>query len=225
MLALARGGAPEGEWLVAGRQTAGRGRLGRTWVSERGNLFASTLVRLQPGDPFAPSLALVAGLAVHDMLAALIASHRRVSLKWPNDVLLDGAKVAGILLEREAGAIVVGLGVNIMHAPSLERLVTALFGPGEAGEPPLDLVTFRLAPAFAERLAGWRGADGLDRIRAEWIAASHPLGTPLTVTGSDGVALGGRFDGLDANGALRLRLADGSARVIHAGDVALLQDP
>src|SRR3546814_17137925 len=96
----ARQGAPEGQWVRADRQTGGRGRRGRTWVSEPGNLYASTLIRLRGGDPPAQQLGFVAALALHRALSAW-APAARLSLKWPNDLLMDGAKLSGILRERE----------------------------------------------------------------------------------------------------------------------------
>ena len=121
LLELARSGAVEGLWLVAERQTAGRGRQGRTWESPPGNLYASTLVRLRRDDPSAPGLALVAAVALHEVVAAVLTGGRRggLLLKWPNDLLLDGAKLAGILLERADDAVVIGVGVNAQHHPAL----------------------------------------------------------------------------------------------------------
>jgi BirA family biotin operon repressor/biotin-[acetyl-CoA-carboxylase] ligase len=207
--ALAREGAPEGTWLRAGRQTGGKGRQGRAWQSPPGNLYASTLVRLQPGDPPAPTLALVAAVALHETVKRHAPA---TSIKWPNDLLVGGAKLAGILLERQSDAVVVGIGVNLAHSPEgLDRPATSL-APPVAPDPFLDC----LAAAFAAWLARWR-AEGLAPIRTAWLAAAHPVGTALTTNDVHGT-----FDGLDETGALRLRLEDGGLRVIHAGDVFLL---
>lgn len=216
LAALARDGAPEGTWLSAGCQNAGRGRLGRDWVSPPGNLHASTLVRLRPGDPPAPTLALVAAVALEEVVAAwLPAGH--VELKWPNDLLVGARKLSGILLERSDDAVVIGIGVNLAHHPDLfERPATSLAAEGVSVSP--DQFLGDLAPALARWLGRWRG-EGIAPVRARWIARAHPQGTPL-VARSDGDAVTGLFDGLEADGALRLRLADGSARVIHAADVA-----
>src|SRR3954468_5499421 len=102
---LAREGAPEGLWLRADRQTSGKGRQGRAWQSPPGNLHASTLVRLRPDDPPAPTLALVAAVALHEVVTPHAPA---ATIKWPNDLLVDGAKLAGILLERQGDAVVVG---------------------------------------------------------------------------------------------------------------------
>ncbi|MFN2260234.1 MAG: biotin--[acetyl-CoA-carboxylase] ligase, partial [Parasphingopyxis sp.] len=114
---LAREGAAEGLWLRAERQTRGKGRRGRSWDSPAGNLYASTLVRLRDGDPAAASLALVAGVALWDALAGALGDAQGLQLKWPNDLLLGGAKLAGILLEREGEAVIVGCGVNLARHP------------------------------------------------------------------------------------------------------------
>src|SRR4051812_4985588 len=105
--ALARAGAPEAMWLRAERQTGGKGRQGRAWASPPGNLYASTLVRLRPRDPPAPTLALAAAVALHEAAEAF-APDAPLVIKWPNDLVVHGAKLAGILLEREGEAVVAG---------------------------------------------------------------------------------------------------------------------
>lgn len=211
--ALARAGAAEGTWLRANRQTGGKGRQGRAWVSPPGNLYASTLVRMQPEDPPAPTLALVAAVAMHEIVAIYAPA---VRIKWPNDLLFDGAKLAGILLEREGDAVILGFGVNLAHHPQgLERPATSLTAlAGMAPEPAPFLEI--LARNFSRWLARWR-QEGPAGIGGAWLAAAHPIGTPLSTPEGEGL-----FEGLDRAGALRLRLADGSLRVIHAGDVFLI---
>lgn len=219
---LARRGAEEGLWLRAERQTAGRGRQGRNWVSPIGNCYASTLVRLRPGDPPAPTLALVAAVAVEEAVRCFLPSDAGVEpmLKWPNDLLIGGAKLVGILLERSADAVVVGIGVNLAHHPQgLERAVTSLAEFGPPPEPGIFLET--LAESFARWLSRWRG-EGIAAVCQRWAERAHPIGTALTARLADGTSIDGLFDGLDRDGALNLRLADGSVRVIHAGDVFLL---
>lgn len=215
MAALAREGAAEGTWLRAERQTGGRGRQGRDWHSPAGNLYASTLVRLQAGDPPAPSLALAAAVALHEVVHAFAAGHQ-IAIKWPNDLLADGAKLSGILLERADEAVVIGIGVNLAHHPEgLDRPVTSLAALlGSAPDPANFLET--LAESFARWLARWR-SEGIAPIRNRWLLAAHPVGTALSTSEGDGL-----FDGLTEAGSLRLRLADGSAHVIHAGDVFLI---
>jgi len=220
MLALARAGEPEGSWLAAETQTAGRGRQGRPWTSPPGNLHASTLVRLRETDPPPPALALVAGVALEQVLAPL-APGKGVCLKWPNDVLLGGAKLAGILLEREGDAVVVGFGANLAHAPDLPDRPTASLAAATGHAPsPADLLA-ELEPVFAYWLGRWRGGGRLDPVRTRWLERAHHLGAALSVRVAGDHRLDGLFDGLDGQGALRLRLADGTTRVIHAGDVSL----
>jgi BirA family biotin operon repressor/biotin-[acetyl-CoA-carboxylase] ligase len=219
MAALAAAGAAEGQWLRAVTQSAGRGRLGRSWVSPPGNLYASTLVRPRPSDPPTATLALVAAVALHEVLTAWSGSDA-LEIKWPNDVLLDGAKLSGILLEGVGDAVVIGIGVNLTHHPEgLDRPVTSLAAHGIAPDPALFIED--LSAAFARWLARWRG-EGLEPVRERWLAIAHRKGTALVANLPDGESVEGLFDGLDTHGALNLRLADGSTRVIHAGDVFLI---
>ena len=218
MLDLARAGASEGLWLRAERQTAGRGRQGRGWESPEGNLYASTLVRIRPGEPSPATLALVAAVAL-DEVVRVFAPAIDLALKWPNDLLAAGAKLSGILLERADDAVVIGFGVNLAHHPEgIERAVTSLAAHGPAPEPQIFAET--LAEAFARWLARWR--DGIAPVRDRWLARAHPIGTALTARLSDGTSVDGLFGGLDSDGALILRLAGGQTRVIHAADVFLL---
>ncbi|WP_116234906.1 biotin--[acetyl-CoA-carboxylase] ligase [Parasphingopyxis lamellibrachiae] len=222
VMALARAGEAEGFWLRADRQLAGRGRQGRNWVSPSGNLFASTLVRTGEGDPPSASLALVASLALYDAVAAFLGEemHSALTLKWPNDLLLDGAKLSGILLERENEAVVIGIGVNLVgHPDNLDRPATSLAAYGMAPMP--DIFLRELADSFAKWVAKWR-EPGLGAIREQWLARAHPRGAALTVHDPSGRKIDGVFDGMDADGALRLRLADGAVHVMHAGDVFLI---
>ena len=218
MLMLARSGAEEGLWLRAERQTDGRGRQGRVWTSPEGNLYASTLVRLRRGDPQAATLALVASVALEEVVRAYFPSG--ASLKWPNDLLVHGKKLSGILLERADDAVVIGIGVNLAHHPeNLDRPATSLAGHGAAPDPADFLET--LAAAFDRWLSIWRN-EGLAPVRARWLDRAHPTGTALTARLPDGSAVDGLFTGLDSEGALILRLADGTSRVIHAADVFLI---
>ena len=200
-------------WFRAERQTGGKGRQGRAWESPAGNLYASTLVRLTAGDPPAPTLALAAAVALHEA-ASLFAPG--ITIKWPNDLVAGPAKLAGILLEREGEAVVVGFGVNLAdHPRALDRPATSLAAlAGTAPEPAIFLEL--LAEIFARWLARWRN-EGIAPIRRHWLDKAHPVGTALSTSEGEGL-----FDGLDESGALRLRLADGTARLVHAGDVFLI---
>lgn len=193
--------------------------MGRVWESPDGNLLCSTLVRLRPGDPAPHSLALVAANAVHALLAPLCAGQARI--KWPNDVLVDGAKIAGILLERTGDAVVVGIGVNVTgHPAGLDRPVTSL-GAQDATDAEAGALLERLAQLFAHWLSIWR-AQGLEPVRTHWLLNAHPPGTPMRVLQPDGTSVDGEFETLDRDGMLILRLANGQSRAIHAGDIHLI---
>jgi len=207
--------AVEGDWLVALEQTGGRGRQGRQWQSPAGNFHGSTLVVLRPDDPPAPSLSLTSGLALIGAVQ-IAAPGAELQLKWPNDLLLGGAKLAGILLERSGDRVVAGFGVNLAEAPVIEVRATAALASAITPHAFAPLI----AAAFARALDTWRNADSLAET---WLARAHPIGTPLTVHAAPGEQVTGLFDGLEPSGALRLRLADGSVRVMHAGDVSLGQ--
>lgn len=201
-------------------QTAGRGRLGRDWVSPAGNLHASTLVRLRAGDPSAATLAMVAAVALDEAVRLLLPDPTALRIKWPNDLLLEGAKLSGILLERAGEAVVVGMGVNLAHHPGeLGRPTTDLASHGAGIDPTafLDI----LVEAFARWLGRWRG-EGLAPVRARWSERAHPRGTALSAGLPDGTRIDGLFERIDADGALVLRLATGDTRVIHAADVFLI---
>lgn len=220
MLALAAAGQGEGLWLRAETQTDGRGRMGRGWHSPVGNLYASTIVILQPHDPPPATLALVSAIALHEVTLAY-APECPVFIKWPNDLLIGGAKFAGMLLERTGDAVIIGIGANLgFHPVGLGRPVTSLAAQG-VDPPDPHYFCEDLERAFAHWLAMWRGS-GLASIRQAWLTAAYPVGTALTANMGDGTSTDGLFDGLESDGALRLRLADGTLRVIHAGDVFLI---
>ncbi|HEX8307336.1 MAG TPA: biotin--[acetyl-CoA-carboxylase] ligase [Allosphingosinicella sp.] len=220
LASLARDGAPEGLWLRAGRQSGGRGRQGRGWHSPPGNLYASTIVRLRPGDPPAPTLALVAAVALHDVASRFTVAGIAIEIKWPNDLLVAGAKLSGILLERIGDAIVIGFGVNLGdHPDEVDRPAINMGMLGGAPDPSRFLEA--LASSFERWLGRWR-AEGLEPIRLSWLASAHPIGTALSTHMPSGARIDGLFDGLDDSGALCLRLPDGTRQVIHAGDVFLI---
>jgi BirA family transcriptional regulator, biotin operon repressor / biotin---[acetyl-CoA-carboxylase] ligase len=226
--AAARDGDAGRLWIVAGEQRAGRGRHRRPWVSPRGNLYASLLL-VEPCEPaVAPQLGFIAGLALHEAVAAETGlAPPRLALKWPNDLLLDGAKTAGLLLEghraRGGGfAVVIGFGVNVAAAPS-----DAAY-PAKALSSAADVLSaealFRaLSRCMAERVEAWRDARAHDTgeafrdVRAEWLARAAGLGETVTVRLPSG-ARSGSFQGLDEAGRLQLRTSAG-AELIDAGDL------
>jgi BirA family biotin operon repressor/biotin-[acetyl-CoA-carboxylase] ligase len=209
----------EGHWLVADRQTGGKGRQGREWFDGAGNFMGSTLVRPGPGDPPAHTLALLSGLAVLEACLPFCPDPAALRLKWPNDVMIGRAKLAGILLEAERDAVIVGIGVNLAAAPEIEgreAIALSSFGPA----PDRDIFADSLARAFDTELERWR-TYGLEPLIRRWLAVSWPEGTAITVHDGGGERFSGTFAGLESNGSLRLRLDDGSIRAIHAGDVTL----
>jgi BirA family biotin operon repressor/biotin-[acetyl-CoA-carboxylase] ligase len=213
---LADGAAVEGDWLVALEQDAGKGRQGRQWVSAAGNFSGSTLVRLKPNDPPAPTLSMAAGLALVEAIDTALPA-QALMLKWPNDVMLLGRKLAGILLERNGERVAVGFGVNLASAPALkDRRAADLSGAitPEAFAP-------LLAGSFARLLGLWRTSESSALIRA-WEQRAHLPGTRLSVHVGRDEIVSGRFAGLEGDGALRLKCDDGSIEVIRAGDVDLV---
>ena len=210
----------EGEWLVAKRQTAGKGRQGREWFDGSGNFMGSCVISLKPSDPPPATLSFVAAMAVYDAAARALPKTDKLKLKWPNDVLLDSGKLSGILLELVGKSIVVGIGVNLAKAPDLsDRKTVAL--SSMAGPIVLSNFAQTLAASFTHWVAQWREA-GLGPLLSLFLERSiHASGSSVTVHDTDGTYITGTFSGLEeSDGALRLRLADGSERVIRAGDIA-----
>ena len=181
-----------------------------------GNFFGSTIVQLRSTDPPAPALTLVAGLALVEALD-IAASNVPMTLKWPNDVMLGGAKLAGILLERSEDRVVAGFGVNLAGSPKIEGRKTAALKPLKDIAP--QAFASMLAAKFAELLSVWRSADPAHFAQA-WLARAHPIGTSLEVHSGPGERVKGTFDGIEPDGAMRLRRA-GMVDIIRSGDVLL----
>jgi len=209
----------EGHWLIALRQTAGRGRQGRDWFDGVGNFMGSTVVHRAETDPPAHSLALVAGMAAYETVLPLCPEPGLLKLKWPNDLLVGGAKLCGILLEAQGSSVVVGIGINLASAPQLPDRATIALSQ-IAPTPTLESFASQMQKAFDLELERWR-SFGLAPLIRRWLAAGTPIGTALTVHEPDGTAVAGSFAGLDDDGNMMLCLEDGSVRAIHAGDVML----
>jgi BirA family biotin operon repressor/biotin-[acetyl-CoA-carboxylase] ligase len=222
--ALARGRAGERGplWIAAGRQTAGRGRRGKAWASEPGNLYASLLLTDAAPAAHLPELCFVVALAVRDAVSAVApALSSRLRLKWPNDLLLDGAKLAGILIEAESvggrTSVAAGIGVNCArHPDTLAYAATNLAVHGGAVAPVALLKT--LSRAMLVRLGQWDRGAGFAAIRSEWLSHAAGLGGDIRVRLSDR-ELSGRFETLDPAGRLMLRLPDGVLEAIAAGEI------
>ena len=211
---VAETGAAEGTVVWSREQTGGRGRRGRHWASPIGNLYSSTILRPACSAPRAAELGFVAALAVADMVPA----GRDVRVKWPNDVLVDGGKIAGILPESAIGAggevehVVLGIGVNVAFAPQLPDMRY----PGAALGGSVEEALEKLTASLATRLAQWR-LKGFEMIRAAWLAKAGPLGLEVDVRlGQELVR--GRFAGVDREGALLLDTPAGPRKIV-AGEL------
>ena len=224
----ARQGEEGGLWIVAREQRAGRGRHGRVWTSPPGNLYASLLL-IDPCEPAAaPQLGFVAGVALHEAVEAetgLCAP--RLALKWPNDLLLDGAKIAGLLVEGHRGpdgsfAVVIGFGVNVAAAPD-NTAYPAKALRDVTRDLAADLLFAALSRSFARQFEVWRRArqdpvgDPFDSVRSRWIARAAGLGDKVSVRLPAGERRGS-FLGLDEAGRLRLQTEAGT-ELIDAGDL------
>lgn len=210
----------EGQWLVADRQSAGRGRAGRVWSDGFGNFMGSTVVRLRTSDPLPQTLALLAGFAVHEAVVGVTGSLSGLQLKWPNDLLVGDAKLAGILLERQGDAVVVGIGVNLAQAPEVPGRATACLA-GFGMTVPRDDFAATLAEHFADALIRWHLGEW-PVLRTQWLSRAMPTGTLVSVKDRDHGEITGAFGGIDDDGVALLRLANGTVRAIHAGDIEMV---
>ncbi|MFD2646331.1 biotin--[acetyl-CoA-carboxylase] ligase [Devosia albogilva] len=236
-LSAAAGGDPGGLWVVARQQTAGRGRRGRPWSSPHGNLAASLLL-LPDADPsVSATLGFVAGVALSRALATVLPKglvrigidgadaadgSGRVALKWPNDVLADGAKLAGILLEAGKAAdgrqaVVVGIGINVVAAPEglpYPATSIAALGVSRTAEQVFEV----LSDTWVEAFALWNEGSGVAAVLEQWRGAAAGIGAPVAVT-QDGQTVRGIFETIDEAGRLIVRANDNRRIAITAGDV------
>jgi BirA family biotin operon repressor/biotin-[acetyl-CoA-carboxylase] ligase len=209
-------------WIIAARQTAGRGRRGRDWRTAEGNLAASLLMLTERTPADAAQVSFVAALAASDLARSCLPA-QRVRLKWPNDLLVDGRKAAGVLIESGLHAsgrlwLVVGVGVNLVHAPILaDRPATSFAEAGAASVLTPREALDRLAASFAGWLGLWND-QGFAVIAEAWTARAYGLGEPC-IARLNAETVEGIAEGLDVDGALRLRRVDGVVRRITAGDV------
>jgi BirA family transcriptional regulator, biotin operon repressor / biotin---[acetyl-CoA-carboxylase] ligase len=217
-LSRARRGERGPLWIVAQRQTSGRGRHGRSWISEPGNLYA-TLLLSEPGPlSRAPELAFVAAIATYDAVAeAAPALQPQLRLKWPNDLLCAGAKLAGILVEGEGATVVVGVGVNCRHHPADAAYPATDLAARGAAVSPDDLMEL-LSKTMMTRLSQWAAGAGFAAIRQAWLARAQDHGSDIRVRIGER-RLCGRYEGIDETGRLLLRSAGGKLDAITAGDV------
>jgi BirA family biotin operon repressor/biotin-[acetyl-CoA-carboxylase] ligase len=225
---LARDGDPGGLWVVAREQLQGRGRRGRSWSSPPGNLYASVLLIDAAPPEHLPELGFVAGVALVRVLREILGDDPRLGLKWPNDVLFDGAKLSGILLESSllaSGRIacVAGFGVNCrLHPPNLRYAATDLATIGTMLHAPEDVLP-RLSDGMAEALHVWARGAGFAEIRMRWLKSALGLSEPIRVALGD-TNLSGVFETIDSRGRLILREGT-NTRAVEAGDVFLPSRP
>ncbi len=217
-LRLAAAGEKGPLWIRADVQAEGRGRQGRTWVSDQGNLFATLLLPTEADMAIIPQLGFVAAVAVHDALTNL--DLHGLSLKWPNDVLLEGAKVCGILAEVAATSpvtVALGIGVNVAHAPeAMPYPVTSLCAHGITAT--ADPVFEKLSASLGMWLKIWGEGRGFPSVRLAWLERCFGLNSPVTAHGPDG-PLSGTFRDLGKDGALMLETPDRKRHAIHSGEV------
>ena len=215
-------------WVRADVQTQGRGRSGRTWVSPRGNLYATLLFAPQCMPGTVHQLSLLAGIAVYDTIGSVDTVPSGLRLKWPNDVLVGGAKVAGVLAESVIGQggtplVLLGIGINLVSAPAQSALAaTHLSAHGSDLEPAAALAS--LDTAISRWLTVWDRGNGFATIRAAWLERTGPEGETLAINSAGG-RVEGRFAGLDADGSLLLRDGEGRARRFTFGDVTVVATP
>lgn len=212
---MAAEGAPDGTVVHADEQIAGRGRMARTWFSPPGNLYLSILLRTGRPVSRMPELSFLAGLSVADTVDALLPRHTRAVLKWPNDVLVGGGKIAGILLEQVNDGTIVGIGLNVLQAPSNSAYKTTTL-VANGGIASVDGARDILLDRLGRHLQAWQ-ADGFVPIRDQWLDRSYPIGAAIRAT-SSGQPVAGRFAGLDADGALLLDTPSGRQRIV-AGEI------
>ncbi len=224
---LARNGAPDGTVVVAEQQTDGKGRLGRTWISPRGNIYTSVILRPQVPTRSAPLITLMG--AVASAIAIRNVTGLDAGIKWPNDILIRGKKAGGLLTEMSAEAdrvhhVVLGIGIDAnmdpAQLPADVRAQTTTLAQ-EAGH---RVDRSRLVRELVSELDRWYGVFLANRadILTAWEGLNVTLGRPVTVSGA-GETLSGVAMGIDEEGRLLIRLADGSVRPVSAGDVTILK--
>lgn len=210
-------------WIVSDEQTAGKGRQGRNWVSLKGNLFTSTGQQIRANGSMLSTLSLVTGIAVYEAIKKTSKSPLDLTLKWPNDILLGGAKLGGVLIENvsqlnaQTSNVVIGVGVNIRSNPVVEgRETTCLDEHG--AKLTRDILLNAFINELDQWLQRWDQGNNLKEIRTAWLERAAPIGAPLSVkVGQE--RLIGKFAGLDKNGALLLELQDKSIKLITGGEV------
>lgn len=214
-----------GVWFAALLQTSGRGRRGRVWQNPKGNLAASVIVRTSAEDEMLAGLSFVAGVSLHEAIRTVVerqGANISVQLKWPNDVLLGGAKLSGILLERKVShdalkAVVVGIGVNVIEAPT--DLPYQAMSLNEAGlQITAEELFTLLSEAWAKNFSIWNDGKGIGEILERWTKAAVGIGQAVSIT-NDQRLISGTFERIDEGGQMIVRTVEGHVERISAGDV------
>ena len=206
-------------WLVSDEQTGGRGRLGRNWISPRGNLYSTLLLPVAAQQAIVPQLGFVVALAVRNALSTFVPT-AVIQLKWPNDCLAGGAKISGILSEVLApGVLAIGCGINVEHAPEgLRYPATSLRKLGSSASVNEVFAAYRAA--FSSVLALWRDGAGFGAVREQW--QSHAIGVGERVAVStEEIMVEGIYTGIADDGALLLTRSDGRQQTFHAGELCI----
>jgi BirA family transcriptional regulator, biotin operon repressor / biotin---[acetyl-CoA-carboxylase] ligase len=209
---LAQAGERGPLWIWSDEQTGGRGRLGRTWVSEPGNLYVTCLFQTAAPVASLAQASFVAAIAVHELASNLLPKEN-FFLKWPNDVLMNGAKFCGILTEvvgTDPTRVALGCGINLAHAPKGTPYPVAALG----NELAADAILPKLALSFWNWIEIWDEGRGFPAIRKAWLERAAGVGKEVSVDG-----LTGQFEGLGPDGALLIMFSDGTKKHIHAGEV------
>lgn len=220
---LARSGGSHGAVIWAKKQSEGRGRLGRTWLSSEGNLFVSVL--LQPEKPFAElaQLSFVAAIAALEAIAPLLSDNDSLKTKWPNDIIMLERKLGGILLESfrtensDKPWVVVGVGINVDSFPPRTEFPAICLKDAGVELVSAKIILSRFIHHFIERYDQWN-SKGFPPIRKDWLAHAWNLGKRIAARLPDS-QIEGTFEGIDASGGLILKLDSGKKQTIHAGDV------
>ncbi len=209
---LAEGGECGPLWIWSDEQTGGRGRLGRTWISEPGNLYVTFLFQTAAPGSAVAQISFVAALAVRELASHLLPNEDFL-LKWPNDVLMSGAKFCGLLAEVVGSGptcIALGCGINLAHAPTGTPYPVASLGSQFKPEEVLP----QLASALWKWIEVWGEGRGFSTIRKAWLERAAGIDKEVSVDG-----MIGRFEGIGTDGALLVTFSDGTRKQIHAGDV------
>lgn len=212
-------------WITSQIQTAGRGRRGRDWVSKSGNLYATFLQTFSVPPATAAQASFVTALAVHDACNQFLPSTADLSLKWPNDLLLEQQKLVGILLETvpcdQPGrmAVAIGCGINLAHAPSDTSYGATWLNAHTLHQVSPELFLSVLAQTMSDRLDQWKNGEGFDLITKAWQNRASHIGKMISLIGTSETVTG-KFLALATDGALILELSDGNTKHFHAGDVS-----